>query len=112
MITEKEILDAISECETEPITSSKVGKLADLYIIHNHLFGRTNIIPQNNPRQKTIETPIIKTLCDTEFLAAINGKETQCVINILNDLFDALKILQPRIYDIIIQKLSNINGKE
>ena len=37
MITEKELLSAIAECEAEPITAAKVGKLADFYIIYDHL---------------------------------------------------------------------------
>ena len=33
MITEKELLQAIAECEAEPITAAKIAKLADFYII-------------------------------------------------------------------------------
>ena len=40
MITERELLRAIDECQQEPITGSKRGTLADLFIIYDHLFGQ------------------------------------------------------------------------
>lgn len=106
MITEKELLDAIDECEREPITASKVGKLADLYTIYDHLYGYH---PHHQYSQSTkVENPKIQIKSDTEFLAAVNGKEAEKVLFILDELMEATKALHPRMYDQILEKISDI----
>lgn len=110
MISEKDLLQAIEECESEPITETKIGKLANFYTIYDHLFGTFPVVTQSK-QCETVETPIIRTLGDTDFMLAIDGKETSSVIDIMDELMDALKILQPRIYDSVIQRLSNLDIK-
>ena len=71
MITEKDLLNAIKECEAEPITAQKVGKLADFYIIYDHLFGQ----PYNTIYSEAVKPEKeIWTKGGSKFLLAINGK--------------------------------------
>lgn len=105
MITEKELLEAIQECESEPITLSKISKLADFYIIYDHLFGEPF---DRGYSQKATPGKVIEVSGNTEFLRAINGKPTQKVLDILNELMEATKALHPRMYDSVLQKLSDI----
>ena len=70
MITERELLQAIDECQQEPITSSKRGTLADLFIIYDHLFGKP--INAGYSYDNKIEKQIYAN-GDTEFLEAVNG---------------------------------------
>ena len=104
MITEKELLQAIRECEAEPITSSKVSKLADFYIVYDHLFGEPYALPYANVQTEKV----IETSGTSDFAKAINGKETEKVVPILEELFDVVRTLHPRTYDIVIEKLSDL----
>ena len=105
MITERELLKAIDECQQEPITSSKRGTLADLFIIYDHLFGEpTNAgYSYDNKIEKQIYTN-----GDTEFLEAVNGKDTEKVLAVLDELMEATKTLHPRMYDGVLQRISDI----
>lgn len=103
MITEKELLGAIDDCQREPITSSKRGTLADLFIIYDHLFGQPyNYYSYSNEVGNTIE---IKG--DTEFLATVNGKDMQKVLMVFDELMETIKVLHPRIYDTVLEKIQN-----
>ena len=105
MITERELLRAIDECQQEPITSSKRGTLADLFIIYDHLFGK----PMNTgySYENKVENTI-QTKGDTEFLRLVNGKDTEKVMAVLDELMEATKTLHPRMYDGVLQRLSDI----
>ncbi len=105
MITEKELMDAIRQCEREPITQSKVAKLADFYIIYDHLFGEPNF--EGYSYTNKVEN-IIQTNSDTEFLVTVNGKNTEKVMAILDELMEACKILHPKMYNRVIQKINDI----
>lgn len=105
MITEKELTDAIRECETEPITPNKVSKLADFYIIYEHLFGQPVDTAYSYAPQAE---KVIYTDGGNEFLQAVNGKDTEKVVAIIDELMEAVKILQPRMYDGVICRLSEI----
>ena len=105
MITERELLQAIDECQQEPITSSKRGTLADLYIIYDHLFGEP--INASYSYDNKIEKQIY-TNGDTEFLEAVNGKDTEKVMAVLDELMEATKTLHPRMYDGVLQRIYDI----
>lgn len=102
MITEKELLTAIKECEAEPITQSKIAKLADFYIIYDHLFG--NHLETNYSFYAPKE--IIQTSGENEFLNAINGKPSQKVWDVLSELFEVLQTINPRLYESVIKKFT------
>ena len=97
MITEKELLKAINECQQEPITSSKRGILADLFIIHDHLFG--DPYEKEHSFSNGVENTTIYTTSDTEFLNAVNGKNADKVWAIIDELMEAVKTLHPKMYD-------------
>lgn len=105
MITEKDLTDAIRECESEPITPNKVSKLADFYIIYEHLFGQPVDTAYSYAPQAE---KVIYTDGGNEFLQAVNGKDTEKVVAIIDELMEAVKILQPRMYDGVIYRISEI----
>lgn len=105
MITEKELTDAIRECETEPITPNKVSKLADFYTIYDHLFGMPYEADYSYASQ--IEKTISVT-GDSDFIKAVNGKDAEKVMAVVDELLEAVKVLQPRMYDGVLRRLSEI----
>ena len=105
MITEKELMEAIKECESEPITPAKVSKLADFYIIYEHLFG----MPVKSAYSYAPSAEkVIYTDGGNEFLQAVDGKDAEKVMAIIDELMEAVKILQPRMYDGVIRRLYEI----
>ena len=105
MITEKEIAEAIRECEKEPITASKVGKLADLYIIQDHLFGYDN--DYSYAPQRTVEN-VIEINGNTDFLKLVNGKNAEKVWAIIDEVIEVVQTLHPKMYQSILDKIRDI----
>lgn len=113
MITERDLIQAIRECESEPHTQSKMAKLADFYIIYDHLFGDNSEganyrYNDEYSREPATVEKIIEEQGDTEFLQAANGKSASGVLQILDELMEATKVLHPRMYDQVISRLKDL----
>ena len=108
MITEKDLISSIDECLTEPITGSKRSVLADLIIIHNYLFGEPIEDNRGYSYENRVEKSIIQTDSDTEFLQLVNGKDINSVLDVMQELMDAVKTLHPRMYDSVLMKIQDI----
>lgn len=105
MITEKELMEAIKECETEPVTLAKISKLADFYTVYDHLFGMP--VDDGYSYAGNVEN-VIQTNGDTEFLSTVNGKDAEKVLAVIDELLEAVKLLQPRMYDGVLRRLYEI----
>ena len=117
MITEKEIEQAIKECLREPVTGNKRAVLADLIIIQDYLFGepmQAQEAPQSMPLQSNSEQPMeqvdkyIETNGDSEFLKAVDGRKADKVWKLMDELVEAVKILHPRMYTTLIDKVQDL----
>ena len=117
MITEKEVAQAIEECMREPVTGNKRAVLADLIIIQDYLFGeltRAQEAKQPMPMQSYSAPPTeqvktyIETNGDSEFLRAVDGRKADKVWKLIDELVEAVKILQPRMYTTFIDKVQDL----
>lgn len=79
-MSEKELITAIKECEQEPMTLSKINKLANFYIVYDHLFGVSS--QPLNKEQNKVEK-IIETNGDSDFLLIVQGKKSIEVLKFL-----------------------------
>ena len=104
MITEKELLQAIQECESEPTTMAKISKLADFYIIYDHLFGASKYENEHSSNSGEANEKI-HVSGDSEFLRAINGKKSDKVWSVINELVSVIQVINPRLYNGVIRKL-------
>ena len=109
MITEKDLIEEINYCQTQPLTDKKFDRLASCFVVYDHLFGE----PQNNGYSEDMNkvekpTEIINTNSDTEFLSAVNGKNTEKVFQVLEELMQVTLTLYPKVYYRVIEKLNNI----
>ena len=115
MITEKEIAQAIEECMREPVTGNKRAVLADLIIIQDYLFGepmQAQEVTQptqsySAPPTEQVET-YIETNGDSEFLKAVDGRKADKVWKLMDELVEAVKILHPRMYTTLIDKVQDL----
>ena len=117
MITEREVLQAIDECMQEPITGQKRTVLADLLIIHDHLFGEPTKeldAPQPMPMQSYSAPPMeqaeetIYTNGGSEFLDAADGRKADRFWKLMDEFVEAVKILHPRMYSTFIDKIQDL----
>lgn len=104
MISRDWLLDAMQECETEPFTAPKREKLAQLYIIYDHLYG----FQPNATKIKTEKQITISTSGDSDFLKSVDGKEANAIWDIINELMASIKVIQPNLYDAVLVKIHNV----
>ena len=112
MITEQDLMEAIAECQGQRYpNSSTCIKLAAYYTIRTELFGRPERVRENEPRYSFAAAPHQKTgtvvVIDsgTEFARVIDGKEQERIWPVLDELMDTLGKIQPRLYQIVLEKL-------
>ena len=94
MPTKKELLKAIDEVSRLPDTYSKCQKLATFYILLNSLYPEEDF-------KNGISTQFQNTIPEfgsSEFLQKIKGHDISKVLSVLDELMEALKALNPRLY--------------
>lgn len=92
MITETDLLQAIAECQAERNpTANTCVKLAAFMTIYDHLYG-----------ESYAEQPsAVSTMSGVMF----SGKPIETVLPILDDLIDAVSVLNPRLYAAFRRKI-------
>ena len=101
MPTKEELLKAIDEVSKLPDTYSKCQKLATFYILLNSLYPEEDL--KNNVSTQFQST--IPDFGESEFLQKIKGHDMGSVFSILDELMDAVKVFNPKLYNNTIQKL-------
>lgn len=110
MITEKDLKEAIAECQGERNPNANTCmKLAAYYTILNNLY------PEKQESQHSYSTALsnpveekVDYYSDTELSKAVDGKSAADVWNVIEELFEAVKKIAPRLYEAAIQKLDEI----
>lgn len=110
MITERDLEQAIAECQGErnPNANTCV-KLAAFFIIRNELFGKSDPLPERSVDPRTTYSyatgPTIDYSSDSEFASIINGKDPSEVWPVMDELMETIRVLMPRLYNGVIQRL-------
>lgn len=100
MVTERELREAIRECENAPASLQSLEKLAVFYTVYDKKFADST-----DSSEKPTGSADIQPVSDSEFMRLIVGKDWTSLLAILDELMDTIKILQPRLYDAVMQKL-------
>lgn len=103
MITYHDLQEAIAACEGDlnPNANTCI-KLAAFYTIRNEMF------PDEAPAYSFAPPPVDSTISyssDTEFGRAIAGKSPEQVWPVMDELMEAVQVLQPRLYASVLRKL-------
>lgn len=113
MITEKDLQEAIAECEGQrnPNASTCI-KLAAFYTIKQHMFGDPGTYSfaagPEPVQEKSVEQPgVIEYLSDTEFSREVYGMEVDELMPIMDELMTTLEIVQPRLYAGVMRKIKS-----
>ena len=91
MMNLDEINGEIAKLEQQPATYASMEKLSCLYVVRDHLTA--------SPAGAEIPRGA------SDFMQACAGKTIKGVMQVMDDLMDALMILQPRLYDAVMEKL-------
>ena len=118
MITEKDLQEAIAECQGQrnPNASTCI-KLAAFLTIQKELFEKPEqfeAVEKSEPiktysfeaadsKEKIVDYPV-----NTEFGNLIDGQIAADVWDVMQELMDALKITNPKLYSFAIRKLGQI----
>ena len=117
LITEQDLKEAIAECQGQrnPTTNTCI-KLAAFLTIQKEMFGESlqNETVQIEPvkpysyqsadnKEKIVDYPV-----ETEFGKLIDGQIAADVWDVMQELMDALKITNPKLYNFVLRKLEQI----
>jgi hypothetical protein len=101
MFSKSELLDAIDELEMSPSTYQNAEKLATFYLLYDHLYVKKEPVS----RVESVEEVIIGDYGDSELLQTVAGMKSVDVWEIMDELMEAVKALQPSLYAATIDKL-------
>lgn len=97
MISKDELDKTILELEMRDTTFANCSKLADLYVVRDH------ITPQEQKQPLPLDVS-----GDSEFLQAVNGKDSRAVWLIMDDLMDTIRVTAPRVYASVMRRVGAI----
>ena len=108
MITEKDLIEAIAECQGKrnPDASTCI-KLAAFYTILDHIKEKEQ--EQDAPvysQSFAAEPEEIDIEGDSEFARLVRGRSVSYIMPIIEELLEAVKVTQPRLYDSVIRRLN------
>ena len=116
MITEKDLQEAIAECEGQRNPGANTCmKLAAFYTIKEHLYPSKD--KEDAPPEYRQAPPMaymnngnhIESLIEyesgSEFSQRINGKPAAAIWPVMDELMDALMAINPRLYDSVMRKI-------
>ena len=107
MITEKDLLEAIAECQgTRDPNANTCIKLAAFYTILDHIRN-----PEGEKPAYSYDAPPTSDVlctCDSEFGRLVDGKEQEEVWPVIDELVGTIYVLNPRLYASLIRKLEDL----
>ena len=110
MIYEKDLDEAIAECQGKRNPdASTCMKLAAFYTIKHFMYGPTGDDPTPVPPAYSYapapDSAKVIIDSDSEFARLIDGKDQEKVWPVMDELMDTIKVIHPRLYDAVLQKL-------
>lgn len=104
MITERDLDQAIAECQGERNPNANTCiKLAAYYTIRNEMYGRQD--EDDSPDYSYATGPTIEYSSDTEFSQIITGRDPADVWPVMDELMSTLYVLMPKLYNGVMRRL-------
>ena len=107
MITEKDLREAIAECQGQRNPNANTCiKLAAYYTILDNIKkeGEAEEFPM--PMYSYDEPKNERYYSESEFGQIISEHETADVLKVVDELMETLRVMQPRLYDAFIRKIT------
>lgn len=97
MINSDELDKEILMLEKKDTTYANCERLAWLYIVRDHI-----------TRQQAAQPTPLSVDPSSEFLQAVDGKDSVAVFSIIDDLMDTIRVTAPRAYESVLRKLKDL----
>lgn len=108
MISQEDLRQAIAECQgVRNPTASTCIKLAAFLTIQRELYGDDEKI--EHPSYSYAPAPyqnMIQIDSGSEFARVVNGRDVNEILPIIDELIDTLSIIQPRLYNAVMAKIT------
>lgn len=110
MIREEELLDAIAECQGQRNPNANTCiKLASFYTILDHITQESNV--ENQPIEPMYSFAneaenTIRYQSGTEFADAINGRDVDEIMSIMDELMSTLSVVNPPLYNSVMRRVT------
>lgn len=98
MLSKREIEQAIGELETAASTYQNCEKLASLYTVYDHMYGKT--------KTEFMTETEVGDYGVSDFLQAVKGMKAESAWLIMDELMAAVQITNPRLYDSVLRKMA------
>ena len=109
LIREKELLDAIAECQGERNPNANTCiKLASYYTILDHMEDPARMLP-DQPAYSYDSAPEDRYESKSEFGQAVKDASPLDVLRVVDELMETLRIMQPKLYDAFIRKVTTLD---
>ena len=106
MITEKDLQEAIAECEGQRNPNANTCiKLAAFYTIKQHMLGVSSPAQEYSFAPEPSPQTGIRYQSDTEFGQIVTGMQESEIMPIIDELMTTLQVVQPRLYAGVIRKI-------
>lgn len=106
MITERDLDEAIAECQGQPHPNANTCiKLAAYYIIKDYMIDSKNGISNDYSFNSKFVEQKINYDSGTPFSNIIKDKSIDEVLEIMDDLMTTLQLINPRLYEGVMRKL-------
>ena len=107
MITEKDLAEAIAECQGERNPNANTCiKLAAYYTIRQYMFGEPERVEV--PSYSYAPAPAVEIDSGTEFAQTVRGRRAEEIMPVMDELMTALSVLNPRLYNATLAKLEEL----
>lgn len=108
MISEKDLAEAIAECQgiRSPNASTCI-KLASYYTIKDHLYPQTFEQKQYSydSEPSTVSADTVGYYSETEFGKAVNGKNVDDVMTLMDEVMGVVQVINPKLYGSIMSRI-------
>ena len=111
MITEKDLQEAIAECQGQRNPNANTCiKLAAFYTIRREMFGEEKNdghLPGYSylPDPQSTAELLIRNDSDSDFARAIDGRRQEEVWPLLDEMMDTIHAIHPRLYAAVMDRL-------
>ncbi len=92
MVTRRDLEIAVEELEHSQPTYQTCSKLADLYVILDHL--KRESYSESAPK--------------TDFLKAVSGKDINKVLGVIDEMMEATQVLNPKLYENVLMRINEL----
>ena len=109
MILKQDLLDAIAQPEKKPNDYHKCEKLATYYTLLAHLYPEEPQAEAHEPLRgySFDQAPdnVVGEYGESAFLSAMSGKDERFAWTLMDELMEALSILNPRLFESVMRKI-------